>query len=137
MSIERYRAGRESSALGMIFGAVLVAASGLAALWLHLGLPQPVCPFHALTGVPCPTCGSVRMVENLLGGHVAEAFTWNPLVFVGLLAVALWSVISALRKVLDLPSWRLVVDDRERLVFRLTAVVLIAVNWVYLIWRGV
>jgi len=77
------------------------------------------------------------MVEALFGGHVVEAFTCNPLVFVGLLAVVLWAVISALRRILNLPIWRLVINDRERLAFRLTAVVLIAVNWIYLIWQGI
>jgi hypothetical protein len=37
------------------------------------------CPFHELTGLECPGCGSLRALHHLLHGHVATAFTLNPL----------------------------------------------------------
>jgi hypothetical protein len=39
----------------------------------------PVCPFHALTGLYCPGCGTCRALHELLHGHIAEAFGLNPL----------------------------------------------------------
>ena len=39
------------------------------------------CPFHLLTGLNCPFCGTQRMVWALLHGYVSEAFHYNPLVF--------------------------------------------------------
>lgn len=39
----------------------------------------PPCPFHALTGLHCPGCGSLRALHQLLHGHVLTAFGLNPL----------------------------------------------------------
>lgn len=68
---------------------VLVSGmAGLAALLalLHrMGVPLtgwlPPCPFHRLTGLNCPGCGTTRMLEALLSGDVAEAFSLNPFFF--------------------------------------------------------
>lgn len=35
------------------------------------------CPFHWLTGLDCPGCGSQRAMHDLLHGRVAEAFGHN------------------------------------------------------------
>lgn len=40
------------------------------------------CPFHALTGLQCPGCGSLRAIHHLMHGHVATAFMLNPLMIV-------------------------------------------------------
>lgn len=48
------------------------------------------CPFHIITGLSCPFCGSQRMAVALLHGHVAEAFWLNPALFVGAPLVGLW-----------------------------------------------
>lgn len=42
------------------------------------------CPFHALTGLYCPGCGSLRAVHQILHGHVAAAFGLNPLMILSL-----------------------------------------------------
>jgi hypothetical protein len=52
----------------------------------------PGCPFHALTGLWCPGCGSTRALHQLLHGHLSAAFGFNPLAIsllplVGYLAV--------------------------------------------------
>ena len=39
----------------------------------------PPCPFHALTGLHCPGCGSTRALYQLLHGHLLTAFRLNPL----------------------------------------------------------
>ena len=44
----------------------------------------PPCPLHALTGLYCPGCGSTRALHQLLHGHVAAAFDFNPLLVVAL-----------------------------------------------------
>ncbi|MEO8591517.1 MAG: DUF2752 domain-containing protein [Flavobacteriales bacterium] len=35
------------------------------------------CPFHWLTGLDCPGCGSQRALHDLLHGRVGEAFGHN------------------------------------------------------------
>ncbi|MEW5722540.1 MAG: DUF2752 domain-containing protein, partial [Thermodesulfobacteriota bacterium] len=53
-----------------------LGAAGLAgATWLYLVNPAvsalyPPCPFHALTGLYCPGCGTLRGLNQLLHGHL-------------------------------------------------------------------
>ncbi len=39
----------------------------------------PPCPFWAVTGHWCPGCGTLRGLHELLTGHPAAAFGFNPL----------------------------------------------------------
>ena len=39
------------------------------------------CPFHSLTGLYCPGCGTTRMIKSLFQGQFYQAFRYNPLVF--------------------------------------------------------
>ncbi len=52
---------------------VVYAADPETAAWL------PKCPFHALTGLDCPTCGSTRALHHILHGEVARGLSYNPL----------------------------------------------------------
>jgi hypothetical protein len=64
----------------------------------------PTCPFHELTGLHCPGCGATRAMHQLLHGHFATAFDYNPLV-VTLLPFAAWAVAAqALRAARGLPT---------------------------------
>jgi hypothetical protein len=44
----------------------------------------PPCPFHCLTGLYCPGCGSSRTVHFLLRGDIFSAFRMNPLLVVSI-----------------------------------------------------
>ena len=44
----------------------------------------PVCFFHKTTGLLCPGCGALRAMHQLLHGHVATAFRFNPVLIVSL-----------------------------------------------------
>jgi len=66
----------------------LVAAYAAAVLALdpfRAGLPD--CPFHAVTGLHCPGCGSTRATYLLLHGDVAGALAMNALVLPALVLV--------------------------------------------------
>lgn len=39
----------------------------------------PPCPFHYLTGLYCPGCGSLRAIHQLLHGNLQAAWAMNPL----------------------------------------------------------
>jgi hypothetical protein len=136
MRIEWRRPGPAEPAWGVIFGAVLIAAAVLAALWLRLGLPRPACAFRTWTGLPCPTCGSARLVQAVLETRFVEALLWNPLVFATLVGLSVWAAGAVLARVLDLPRVRVVLGAREQLVARVGLVALVAANWVYLLQRG-
>lgn len=124
-------------ALGMIYGGVLALGAALAVVWLRFGLPLPVCLFHHWTSLPCPTCGSSRMVRALLAGDIAGAASLNPLVFSVFVLVSGWAVLSTVQVLFRLPQRRIVLAPWERIGLRVLAVAALAVGWGYLVWRGV
>jgi hypothetical protein len=44
----------------------------------------PICWFHKTTGLLCPGCGALRGLHQLLHGHLAAAFRFNPMLVVSL-----------------------------------------------------
>lgn len=40
---------------------------------------MPKCPFHVLTGLDCPSCGSTRAFHHILHGEVADGLAYNPM----------------------------------------------------------
>ena len=70
----------------LIYAAV-VAGLCLAVFLLYFFPPAetrfyPRCIFHAVTGLECPGCGSLRAAHSVLHGDFAMAFRLNPLLFV-------------------------------------------------------
>jgi len=137
MRIERQQPKTQGVPLGTVFGVVLVLAAALAAVWLRLGLPLPLCHFREWTGVPCPTCGATRMVQALLSGEIGQALVLNPLLFLGLAGVAVWALIATAVRLFGLPTWRVRIGSREWLVVRVAVVAMFFSDWIYLVWHGV
>ena len=44
----------------------------------------PRCPLHAMTGLHCPGCGSLRAIHSLLHGDLASALHFNALLVLAL-----------------------------------------------------
>ncbi len=44
----------------------------------------PRCPFHSLTGLLCPGCGSQRAISSLLYGDIVQAINYNLLLVMSL-----------------------------------------------------
>ena len=116
---------------------VLGAAAALGVLFTRLldaaGIPWFACPFHDLTGFPCPTCGGMRALAALGAADFSAALRWNPMVALtaaGLLLAAVASLIRrwVRRRPLPLPSS----PRLRRALFLLFAAAWI-VNWAYLI----
>ncbi|MDI3315689.1 MAG: DUF2752 domain-containing protein [Mycobacterium sp.] len=90
----------------MIAGLVLAGALG------YLGFVDPhdrhavypPCPFRLLTGWNCPTCGGLRMVHDLLHGHLAAAVSDNVVLLVGIPALASWLLLRRRRDQPALPA---------------------------------
>jgi hypothetical protein len=75
-------------------GIALVAGAVAAVAGLYFIDPSatavvPPCPFHYLTGLYCPGCGSMRGIHQLLHGHLAAALRLNPLMVASLPVMAL------------------------------------------------
>lgn len=121
----------------LIWTSVTIVSALLSAVWLtRLGLPQVVCPFHALTGLPCLTCGATRALAALLRGDLATSLRTNPLVGAGAAAAALYVPYALTAACFRLPRLRVRLDRREQTGVRwLIGVVAIAL-WIYLIVDG-
>ncbi len=50
----------------------------------------PICPFRLLTGWNCPACGGLRMVHDVLHGHLAAALNDNAVLLIGIPLLAGW-----------------------------------------------
>lgn len=78
----------------------LVAVAAIAVWVVHLFLHDPEtgegflpCPFHWLTGLFCPGCGSQRAIHDLLHGRLLAGFGHNALLVMALPLLGLqWAV---------------------------------------------
>lgn len=118
---------------GIVYGViallVLVAARFLPVLAL-----APSCAFKALTGLPCPTCGSTRSIVHLAHADLFFALSMNPLiciVFLAALPVFFYCIITL---VFDRPRVSLVLSPEEKDFFRVCVLVAVLVNWLYLLF---
>jgi hypothetical protein len=129
------RAGADDRALAWVLAAGALSAVALAPVLPVLARLAPACPFHALTGVPCPGCGTTRAALAFFRGDVAAALAWNPLAATALAAGVLGGLLAPLWVALGgpLPGLAPVLPARTRLAL----VALLALNWAYLVWRGV
>src|SRR5436853_2689307 len=69
---------------------VSLGSVALAASWLALHVPWPICLFHAVTGHPCATCGATRSAIAFFHGQFFTAWKWNPLAFVSYTALSIF-----------------------------------------------
>jgi hypothetical protein len=117
---------------GIIYGGIALAVLG--AGWLPSLLSfMPDCVFKGLTGIPCLTCGSTRSVVHLSHGHLLSAFTLNPLTTLSLISAVLFFIYGLMSAACDLPRISFLFTDKEKNIMRAGVVMLLLVQWVYLI----
>ena len=121
----------EDRQLALLWLAASVSAIALRPLWLTLAPLLRPCIFRALTGIPCPTCGTTRAATAFLNGDLAGAFSANPLAALTGLVFVVGAPLAA--------GWTM---TRRRVPFftgplsmwtRITAVSVIGLNWIYVI----
>jgi hypothetical protein len=118
----------------LIWLSVSLGGLGLAATWLALHLPWPICLFHALTGQPCATCGATRSAVAFFHGQFFSAWKWNPLAFVVYCALSIFDAYAAIVLITRAPRLRLArITAPEKKFIRASVVSLFAVNWIYLL----
>ena len=121
--------------LGAIFGGIGLAATLVTGLLRLDRLPLTLCYFKALTGLPCPTCGSTRALGRLFALDVPGALAMNPVTTLGALLLAGWALA-------DLTLWprraSLRLELAPQLAFAVRTVVLVVVlaSWAYLVAAG-
>jgi hypothetical protein len=121
----------------LLWSAVGLAAVCLLAVVALTPLAFPlVCPLSALSGVPCPTCGSTRALFALGEGRWLAALRFNPLTTVAVTLGIPWLAHGVVASLLRLPRLRLRPDPADRRRLRLLAWLAIAFAWVFLIVDG-
>ncbi len=100
----------------------------------------PLCVFRNVTGAPCPTCGSTRVVLSLASADVWSAVRFNPLVTGVILCGPVWGALRLRRR--QLFSGK---GDRGRggfgagaggIAWLTAGIVLLVANWLYLLGLG-
>ncbi|KQX66652.1 DUF2752 domain-containing protein [Angustibacter sp. Root456] len=116
---------------------LLVAASGLAAVAVrdpHTPGAWGFCPFLLATGRPCPFCGGLRAVSDVLHGDVVAAAHSNALVLVAVPFAVASLVVWLVRR------WRGRGDELVPWATRATAlggVALVAAFWLVRLLPGI
>ena len=95
MAVAVHHAYRGDTRTKRLAAAALMTAAVAAGVLAHVVNPArdhwlPKCPFHELTGMWCPGCGSTRAACALAHGNVADAFRHNVL-FLPALAFLVWA----------------------------------------------
>jgi hypothetical protein len=125
---------REERQLAWLWGVVAVCSVLLRPFWLEVAPFVPPCPFRALTGIPCPTCGTTHAGLALLHGHLGAALTANPLATVAGVVFLLGGIVAPLWATLRLPVPE--VPAPLPLWARLAIVAVVMAGWAYLIVRN-
>lgn len=116
----------------LIWLSTSIGSLGLAAAWLVLGLPWPRCAFHAVTGLPCLTCGMTRCAIQFFHGHFLAALRRNPLFFTFLCALSIFDVYAVSVILTRSPRLRVAhFTPAEKTLLRALASTLVAINWIY------
>lgn len=120
-----------------IWGWVVATSALLGLAWLErVGSPPLVCPFRALTGWPCPTCGMTRAMVALLGGDLAGSLRLNPIVPPAVCVMALYVPYAIVVAHLSLPRLRVRLDVRDWTVLRWVTGAGALALWLFLIADG-
>jgi hypothetical protein len=119
-------------------------------LWLSLvwrlnaeeiGRSYDVCLVRHFLHIPCPSCGSTRSVVALIHGDIAGGLYWNPLGFLFLIILVLfpfWIGFDLVQKNDSLYSFfRLFENTLRRKWVAIPAIVLLLLNWIWNIVKGV
>ncbi len=129
---------RRMPAAGFDQEVVWLAASTAALVgglaWTAAGLGAPQCPFLAMTGWPCMTCGATRATISFLQGNFLQAFSWNPLAALALGGVAVFDLYAVVVLLSLAPRLRLVDWTRtQRKIVWIAVACAVVLNWIYLL----
>ncbi len=117
---------------GIIYGLIALMAL-LAGRFLPVLSLVPSCVFKALSGLPCPTCGSTRSIVCLSQGHVASALSMNPAAAVLAIGATLYLFYNLFTFASGAPRIRIALSNSEKDTLRRTAIYMLLANWLYLI----
>jgi hypothetical protein len=121
---------REERQLAWLWGVVAACSVLLRPFWLELAPLAPPCPFRAITGIPCPTCGTTHAAVALLNGRLGAALAANPLSTAAAVVFLLGGVLAPVWATLKLPVPEVPAPLPMWMRLAIAAVVLVSWGWV-------
>lgn len=134
MQVILKRRERDRIEFGIIYGGIAVAALVISRFLPVLSL-SPSCAFKSFFNIPCPTCGATRSLVHLSHGEFLQAMTMNPIVTLVIIFSVLFYFYSMVTLMFDFRRIGLILTEREKNAMRVVAIVLLLVQWNWLIRR--
>lgn len=118
----------------LFWGAAALALLALTPFASKIAALPLACPFKSVTGLPCPTCGTLRAALSLARFDLVASVRANPLAAGAWIVVVAGGIVAALLALAGRP----VAEPPSRLAWgaRVAIVATLVANWVYLIARG-
>lgn len=106
----------------------------------YSGQQVNACPVKAVTGIPCPSCGSTRSVISILHSNFTDALLLNPLgyiIAVVMLVLPLWLIFDVLLDKATLhKAYKLFEAALWKKPITIILIILIIANWIWNITKG-
>jgi len=95
---------KELNLCRMVLCITLLLSAGTALAVLFMFNPSstaffPKCPFHSVTGLYCPGCGTLRGIHELLHLRIPNALKLNPLMVVSIPFIIYYAIMHVCRGV--------------------------------------
>ena len=90
----------------------------------------PLCIFHTITGLPCPSCGMTRAVISLGHGDIRAAFFLNPVSILIYFAAWLGLILSLLQVVFEEKYIEIIWNRSKGALFPIVLIIM-ALTWTY------
>lgn len=106
------------------------------AIYMILPLPKIPCGFHLLTGHPCPSCGTSRVLNYLTHLDYFDAVKINPFITISFTLLLIYIIIN----LLIYPSGRVMeinMKEKAKIPVILLIAVLFLLNWAYMWHMGI
>jgi Protein of unknown function (DUF2752) len=122
--------------LGIFITGMVWAAVNL----ISAGNTPTVCLLKNVTGIPCPTCGITDSVVHLLNGNVNAAFASNALGIPFAIMLLALSVTASVKLFIKNHTVLQLISSYEKwinnhLAFVVFGVLLVLVNWLWILFR--
>lgn len=99
-----------------------------------------ICVLKSTVGLPCPSCGTTRSILHLLHGNISDAFLLNPFgifAFMGMVIIPIWIIYDFIKSKRTMwYNYLLFISLFKNKKFSFFVVILILVNWIWNIQKG-
>jgi len=122
------------SPIHMIWGIIAILLIAGARMFSDFIPDLPPCLFRRLTGIPCLTCGGTHCIQALSQVNLVSAFQFNPLIMLGILIMIVFSL-SVVGGFVIKRRFRVELSTSELWGLRIGLIIIVCLNWIYLIVR--